>query len=197
MRTLLALAPPPPTGAPCPGRTANTQPGPITRHRFRTLVALHEQSPRHAHKHVDHAGDRGCCQTDSEASSSAGVRRADLGHAAGCRRLPRLDEHDAPAAAPDRAVRGPPQPGPPPGHEQARADGQQARARLERGHHKLRGPDRGGYYDLYVIIDIYSRYVVGWTVPAREDADIAKALIASAAQVHGAPDICTPTAAPR
>jgi len=53
---------------------------------------------------------------------------------------------------------------------------------------KLRGPERGVYYDLYVIIDIYSRYVVGWTVAAREDADIAKALIASAAQIHGAPD---------
>lgn len=52
---------------------------------------------------------------------------------------------------------------------------------------KLRGPERGVYFDLYVIIDIYSRYVVGWTVAAREDADIAKALIASAAQVHGAP----------
>jgi putative transposase len=53
---------------------------------------------------------------------------------------------------------------------------------------KLRGPDRGVYYDLYVILDIYSRYVVGWTVAAREDADIAKELIASAARVHGAPD---------
>jgi putative transposase len=53
---------------------------------------------------------------------------------------------------------------------------------------KLRGPERGVYYDLYVILDIYSRYVVGWTVAAREDADIAKALIASAAKVHGAPD---------
>ena len=53
---------------------------------------------------------------------------------------------------------------------------------------KLRGPERGVYYDLYVILDIYSRYVVGWTVAAREDADIAKALIASAAQIHGAPD---------
>jgi len=53
---------------------------------------------------------------------------------------------------------------------------------------KLRGPQRGVYYDLYVILDIYSRYVVGWTVAAREDADIATALIASAAGVHGAPD---------
>ena len=53
---------------------------------------------------------------------------------------------------------------------------------------KLRGPERGVYYDLYVILDIYSRYIVGWTVAAREDADIAKALIASAARAHGAPD---------
>jgi putative transposase len=53
---------------------------------------------------------------------------------------------------------------------------------------KLRGPNRGVYYDLYVILDIYSRYVVGWTVAAREDAEIAKALIHAAAQIHGAPD---------
>lgn len=52
---------------------------------------------------------------------------------------------------------------------------------------KLRGPERGVYYDLYVILDIYSRYVVGWTVAAREDADIATDLIALAARVHGAP----------
>ena len=52
---------------------------------------------------------------------------------------------------------------------------------------KLRGPQRGVYYDLYVILDIYSRYVVGWTVAAGEDADLAAALIEHAAQVHGAP----------
>ena len=53
---------------------------------------------------------------------------------------------------------------------------------------KLRGPDRGVYYDLYVILDIYSRYVVGWTVAAREDSEIAKDLIAAATHIHGAPD---------
>jgi len=53
---------------------------------------------------------------------------------------------------------------------------------------KLRGPLRGVYYDLYVILDIYSRYVTGWTVAAREDATIAAHLIATAAQIHGAPD---------
>ena len=52
---------------------------------------------------------------------------------------------------------------------------------------KLRGPQRGVYYDLYVILDIYSRCVVGWTVAAREDSDIAKELIAAAVGVHGAP----------
>ena len=52
---------------------------------------------------------------------------------------------------------------------------------------KLRGPERGVYYDLYVILDIYSRYIVGWTVAAREDADLASALIEHATQVHGAP----------
>jgi putative transposase len=53
---------------------------------------------------------------------------------------------------------------------------------------KLRGPDRGVYYDLYVILDIHSRYVVGWTVAAREDSEIAKDLIEAACQIHGAPD---------
>lgn len=34
------------------------------------------------------------------------------------------------------------------------------------------------YYDLYVILDIFSRYVGGWTVAARESAEIAGQLIA-------------------
>jgi transposase InsO family protein len=29
---------------------------------------------------------------------------------------------------------------------------------------KLRGPDKGVWFDLYVIIDIFSRYVVDWMV---------------------------------
>ena len=42
----------------------------------------------------------------------------------------------------------------------------------------LRGPDRGLYYDLYVILDIYSRYVVGWTLAPSESGELAKDLIA-------------------
>ncbi len=52
---------------------------------------------------------------------------------------------------------------------------------------KLRGPERGVYYDLYVVLDIFSRYTVGWTVAACEDATIAAALIEDAIAVHGAP----------
>lgn len=42
---------------------------------------------------------------------------------------------------------------------------------------KLRGPVKWTYYYLYVIIDIYSRYVVGWLVAPRESAEVAKHLI--------------------
>ena len=52
---------------------------------------------------------------------------------------------------------------------------------------KLRGPQRGVYYDCYVILDIYSRYVVGFTVAARESGEIAEDLIADAVARHGRP----------
>ncbi len=42
---------------------------------------------------------------------------------------------------------------------------------------KLRGPHKWSYYYLYVILDVYSRYVVGWMLAAREKATLAKELI--------------------
>jgi putative transposase len=42
---------------------------------------------------------------------------------------------------------------------------------------KLRGPAKWTYYHLYVILDIYSRYVVGWMVATRESAALAEVLI--------------------
>ena len=50
---------------------------------------------------------------------------------------------------------------------------------------KLRGPTKGVYYDLYVIIDIFSRYVVGWMVAPTETAELAKAFIADAIKAQG------------
>jgi putative transposase len=50
---------------------------------------------------------------------------------------------------------------------------------------KLKGPSKGVYYDLYVIIDIFSRYVVGWMVAPTETAELAKAFIAATIKTHG------------
>ncbi len=42
---------------------------------------------------------------------------------------------------------------------------------------KLLGPMKWAYFHLYVIMDIFSRYVVGWMVAERESAELAKRLI--------------------
>jgi putative transposase len=42
---------------------------------------------------------------------------------------------------------------------------------------KLKGPQTWSYFYLYVILDIFSRYVVGWMVADREAAVLAQALI--------------------
>ena len=41
---------------------------------------------------------------------------------------------------------------------------------------KLLGPAKWTYYYLYVILDIFSRYVVGWMLAHRESADLANAV---------------------
>jgi len=50
---------------------------------------------------------------------------------------------------------------------------------------KLRGPAKWTYYYLYVILDIFSRYVVGWTIQYRESAALAEQLIAQATEQQG------------
>jgi putative transposase len=44
---------------------------------------------------------------------------------------------------------------------------------------KLKGPATWTHYYLFVILDIYSRYVVGWTVQHQETAPLAERLIAA------------------
>lgn len=50
---------------------------------------------------------------------------------------------------------------------------------------KLQGPTRGVYYELFVIIDIFSRYVVAWMVSPAETAELAEAFIADALARQG------------
>jgi putative transposase len=47
---------------------------------------------------------------------------------------------------------------------------------------KLKGPEKWTYFYLYVIVDIFSRYVVGWMVARRESAAWAKRLITESCQ---------------
>ena len=42
---------------------------------------------------------------------------------------------------------------------------------------KLKGPVTWSYFYLYVILDVFSRYVVGWMVAERESATLAKRLL--------------------
>ena len=47
---------------------------------------------------------------------------------------------------------------------------------------KLLGPAKWSYFYLYVILDIFSRYVVGWLLAHRENADLARRLIRETCQ---------------
>lgn len=49
---------------------------------------------------------------------------------------------------------------------------------------KLLGPEKWTYFHLYVIIDIYSRYVLGWLLAKRETAELAERFIAETIRKH-------------
>jgi len=50
---------------------------------------------------------------------------------------------------------------------------------------KLRGPAKWTYYYLYTILDVYSRYVVGWLIAERESARLAEHLIGETCAKQG------------
>ena len=50
---------------------------------------------------------------------------------------------------------------------------------------KLKGPEKWTYYYLYVILDIFSRYVVGWMLAHREQAELATKLIRETVRKQG------------
>ena len=54
---------------------------------------------------------------------------------------------------------------------------------------KLAGPVKGTYFDAYVMIDIYSRYLVGVHVHAHESGVLAKELMEQIFAVHGVPQV--------
>ena len=54
---------------------------------------------------------------------------------------------------------------------------------------KLAGPVKGTYFDAYVMIDIYSRYIVGVEVHAHESGVLARELMEQIFTVHGVPQV--------
>jgi transposase InsO family protein len=54
---------------------------------------------------------------------------------------------------------------------------------------KLPGPVKGCYYDAYVMIDIYSRYIVGAQVHAHESGVLAEEMMKQTFGVHGVPEV--------
>jgi len=54
---------------------------------------------------------------------------------------------------------------------------------------KLSGPVKGTYFDAYVMIDVFSRYIVGQVVHATEDGILAKEMMLDAFGIHGTPEV--------
>lgn len=54
---------------------------------------------------------------------------------------------------------------------------------------KLPGPIKGKYFDAYVMIDIYSRYIVGCHVHSGESAVLAAEMMTEVFGVHGIPEV--------
>lgn len=50
---------------------------------------------------------------------------------------------------------------------------------------KLKGPVRGTYFDLYAILDIYSRQAMHWEVHATENGDLARDFLNNAVALNG------------
>lgn len=54
---------------------------------------------------------------------------------------------------------------------------------------KLAGPIKGKYFDAYVMIDIYSRYIVGCAVHPTESAILAAEMMMRSFRLHGTPQV--------
>jgi putative transposase len=52
---------------------------------------------------------------------------------------------------------------------------------------KLPGPTKGTYFTLYIILDIFSRYIVGWQVTKSESAAVAQQLIEACCKRQAVP----------
>jgi putative transposase len=50
---------------------------------------------------------------------------------------------------------------------------------------KIKGPAKWTYFNLYVVLDVFSRYVVGWMIATEESATLAKHLVLEISEREG------------
>jgi transposase InsO family protein len=58
---------------------------------------------------------------------------------------------------------------------------------VELGHHQTAGSAKWTYFYLYVILDVFSRYITGWMVSHRESAELAKQFLEEIIRKHQVP----------
>ena len=76
------------------------------------------------------------------------------------------------------------------GRRSAETDRSKDRHRAaDRPHTKLAGPVKGQYFDAYVMIDIYSRMIVGVHVHHNESAQLATDMMKQIFNIHGNPTV--------
>ena len=81
-----------------------------------------------------------------------------------------------------------------PPYQKTRAAGHRANQLWSWDITKLLGPAKWTYFYLYVILDVFSRYVVGWMIAHREGAELARQFIEETiAQTSGIPPASSPS----
>jgi len=106
-----------------------------------------------------------------------------MGDAAGRGHLPVLAADDVPdPRRPPRRGSGAAQPADPPTYNKPELLAERPNELWSWDVSKLKGPAKWTYYYLYVMLDVFSRYIVGWTVQYPENGQLARALIEQAAE---------------
>ena len=163
-------------------RAVGASPATIYRRRRPPEPGLAEPRPT-----PERALSRARARGGARGAALGAVRRhlagGDLRDAAGRGHLPVLDPHDVPdPRRPPRRGPGAAQPAHPPAYTKPELLAERPNELWSWDVSKLKGPAKWTYYYLYVILDVFSRYVVGWAVQYRENGQLAKALIEQATE---------------
>src|SRR5208337_4202337 len=98
-----------------------------------------------------------------------------------------LDPHHVPTAGNARRKPRAPRSADSSALSEAEAASHSSQPAVELGHHQTTRPAKWTCYHLYVILDVFSRFVVGWMIAYRESAELAKRLIEHSCRKHNIP----------